>query len=362
MGQQWEVGVDGSLKAYGVHQNLLLNGGFEIDQTNSGSIYTNPTNGIVTLDSWTVLKSGGTPPSANVKRVARADVGAQVDSGDKAMNVVVTSVGTVDAIFAISQVVPNYLDYVSKTISVTIRIYSSIASVIRLSIDDGVTEAFSSYHPGGSAYQTLNVSKTISNSATYLRINVFKMTASQVTAGSFYVDSGMMVISQFPVPFAQRNADYQIDGSRISSGSINQDRINTASFSGSGIGFNATGTVQTFFMASPPTGWTQVVSQNDRNIRVVSGAGGGTGGSFSPASGLNLSHSHSVNSHTHTFSTTTSIASAGNLAQTGGQLQHAFTNHTHTLSGTSDATAPGTNSALGSYTFQYCDVIFATKN
>jgi len=39
------------------------------------------------------------------------------------------------------------------------------------------------------------------------------------------------------------------------------------------------GTVMLFFQANAPTGWTKVTSQNDKAFRVVSGSGGGTGGS-----------------------------------------------------------------------------------
>lgn len=41
------------------------------------------------------------------------------------------------------------------------------------------------------------------------------------------------------------------------------------------------GTRKIFFQASAPTGWTQVTTLNDRALRVVSGTGGGTGGSLS---------------------------------------------------------------------------------
>jgi hypothetical protein len=39
------------------------------------------------------------------------------------------------------------------------------------------------------------------------------------------------------------------------------------------------GTQMLFTQASAPTGWTQVTTQNDYSLRIVSGAGGGTGGS-----------------------------------------------------------------------------------
>lgn len=40
------------------------------------------------------------------------------------------------------------------------------------------------------------------------------------------------------------------------------------------------GTAMVFAQAAAPTGWTKVTSQNDRMLRVVSGTGGGTGGSW----------------------------------------------------------------------------------
>ena len=39
------------------------------------------------------------------------------------------------------------------------------------------------------------------------------------------------------------------------------------------------GTVMLFFQAGAPIGWTQVTDHNDKAFRVVSGTGGGTGGS-----------------------------------------------------------------------------------
>lgn len=37
--------------------------------------------------------------------------------------------------------------------------------------------------------------------------------------------------------------------------------------------------VSIFYQSTAPTGWSQITSQNDRTLRVVSGTGGGTGGS-----------------------------------------------------------------------------------
>lgn len=75
----------------------------------------------------------------------------------------------------------------------------------------------------------------------------------------------------------------------------------------------AAGTKLCFYQASAPTGWTQITddSANNRTFRVVTGSGGGLGGTHSPIL-MNV-----VPSHTHTI--TTGTESAG---------------HTHTVSGT----------------------------
>lgn len=64
------------------------------------------------------------------------------------------------------------------------------------------------------------------------------------------------------------------------------------------------GTVMTFFQAAAPTGFTQVVSQNDRVLRVVSGGGGGFGGSHGIATAITLAHAHTIAAHHHSISHT----------------------------------------------------------
>ena len=58
------------------------------------------------------------------------------------------------------------------------------------------------------------------------------------------------------------------------------------------------GTVMAFFQSGAPTGWTQVTSQNDKLLRVVSGTGGGTGGSAAVSS-----PAHNLSAGAHTLST-----------------------------------------------------------
>jgi len=66
----------------------------------------------------------------------------------------------------------------------------------------------------------------------------------------------------------------------------------------SSVGFPS-GTVMVFHQASAPTGWTQDTTNNDKALRVVSGSGGGTGGTHGLTSPPSTSHTHTGPSHTH---------------------------------------------------------------
>ncbi len=63
-------------------------------------------------------------------------------------------------------------------------------------------------------------------------------------------------------------------------------------------GFPA-GTVMVFHQAAAPTGWTKSIANNDKALRVVSGVGGGTGGTHALTSPPSTGHTHTTPSHTH---------------------------------------------------------------
>ena len=98
------------------------------------------------------------------------------------------------------------------------------------------------------------------------------------------------------------------------------------------------GTKLAFFQASAPTGWTQNNTYTNHMMRIVSGAGGGSGGTHSPI--LN----NVVPSHTHGFSTGT--VSADHTHYDGG--------HGHSLGVSS---ADSTTNVAGSH--RYADFVGA---
>lgn len=129
------------------------------------------------------------------------------------------------------------------------------------------------------------------------------------------------------------------------------------------------GTVLTFFQASPPTGWTQVATHDDKMLRVVSGGtGGNSGGSDSPIS-WDSSHTHTtqahtlteaeIPSHTHDYLFGNSGGGAGPFALNLGQ---GFTGTTQSTGGGGSHTHGDTGSSGGTFTPKYINIMMASKD
>jgi len=64
------------------------------------------------------------------------------------------------------------------------------------------------------------------------------------------------------------------------------------------------GTVMAFIEASAPTGWTKITTQTDKMLRVVSGTGGGSAGSWTVTIVATTNHTHVISklfTATHTY-------------------------------------------------------------
>jgi hypothetical protein len=144
-------------------------------------------------------------------------------------------------------------------------------------------------------------------------------------------------------------------------------------------GLIPTGSVMMFFQAAAPTGWTQSTGHNDKALRVVSGTGGGSGGStaFSTA-WTNISHSHSngslsaaahtltiaeMPSHTHNVVNTLLADNGPSGGTAAGQTETTITttgtggggSHSHSISGS-------TASDSMTHAPHYVDVIICSRN
>jgi hypothetical protein len=138
------------------------------------------------------------------------------------------------------------------------------------------------------------------------------------------------------------------------------------------------GTNMLFFQASAPTGWTQYTSADNRALRVVSGTGGGGGGSIAfstmftgayPVGSTAIteaempSHTHGVTDpgHSHIYGAVTAGSGAGAASGTDAPVVNISTG-----SSTTDITINATGGSQGhNHTIPalaYADVIICTKN
>lgn len=126
---------------------------------------------------------------------------------------------------------------------------------------------------------------------------------------------------------------------------------------GGDLAFIPSGTKMAFFQAAAPTGWTQDTSQNDKALRVVSGSGGGNGGSLALSAttvgGHTLSESE-MPTHNHTQNIR-NVASDGNTSSRGGSSTNDQTDGNTENAGSSSSHNHGLALA-------YIDIIIATKD
>jgi hypothetical protein len=145
------------------------------------------------------------------------------------------------------------------------------------------------------------------------------------------------------------------------------------------------GTVILFYQAAAPTGWTQVTTQNDKALRVVSGTGGTAGGttafssvftnqtvsttistSISGTTGATTLSTSQIPSHTHSYTAVLSSGSGNSEALGALNFGGADTgatggggSHTHSFSGSGSGS--GTSSAV-TLNVQYINIIICSKD
>lgn len=118
------------------------------------------------------------------------------------------------------------------------------------------------------------------------------------------------------------------------------------------------GTVVVFWQAAAPTGWTKDATHNDKALRVVSGAGGGNGGSTAFTSCWAASATGAEAAHTHLVSGSTDDANASGA---GSSFSAGAIFHRHNISFTSGAGSSHSHTVTA-YAPHYVDVILCSKD
>jgi hypothetical protein len=231
--------------------------------------------------------------------------------------------------------------------------------------------------------------------------------AGATTSGQYLRGNGTDVVMS-----AIQAADVPTLNQSTTGNAATATRVSNALTAGSGISFSSgttydgsapititssvtspipAGTAMVFFQSSAPTGWTQVTTHNNKAMRVVSGAGGGSGGTVAfttafasqavsgsvsitgisgSASATTLATSQ-LASHTHTYGVTPFDTSGQTVRASQGRQNSASANGTTNAEGGGGSHTHGFTFSSGSASFsgtainlavQYIDVIICTKN
>jgi len=233
-----------------------------------------------------------------------------------------------------------------------------------LSLGDNVKAQFGAgndlqiYHDGSHSYIQDTGTGNLSIQAN-AALNLKKYTGE--TMASFNADSSVDLYYDNALKLATTSTGIDVTGNVVASGTVDGRDVATDGTKLDGIATGATnythpathpasmltgalpaidgssltgvqpfpsGTVMVFYQAAAPTGWTKSTAQNNKALRVVSGSGGGTGGTWDLSSGVTSS---STGSHTHSFSDSSSTTSSdGAHTHTGASHTHTGPSHSHT--------------------------------
>lgn len=170
--------------------NLASNGGMEHWQR--GASFSSPASGAYTADRWRCEKSGA--PTFTIGR----DTGIDTGNGTYCLRINTTALGTGTAAY-VYQKVENHLDLRGRTVSVSARIKANVANAVEIAIEDGVGTTRSSKHSGGSSWETISLSRSLSTSATQLVIAIGSYATGSLAVSDVYIDSVMVTATEAPL-------------------------------------------------------------------------------------------------------------------------------------------------------------------
>jgi len=119
------------------------------------------------------------------------------------------------------------------------------------------------------------------------------------------------------------------------------------------------GTVMVFHQTAAPTGWTKSTTHNDKALRVVSGNGGGNGGTHDLSSPPSLAHTHTGAAHVHSIAAHSHGNNLSAAAHTLSESQ--MPSHTHTYGGGSGSSGGMSPPSIYSHNYSGSRTYFATS-
>ena len=165
--------------------NLLTNGGFKIWQRGNGAFTANLA---YTADQWLLNIGGGS--TLSVSRVTTVTSnGGDGDAGAQLGYTFAAAGGQLQTLR-----ISDRPGLKGKTLTLSARVYAQVPNAVRLSLTGdgtGAVTVYSASHSGSSNFETLTVTYSVPNDATYLQCYVPYFIASAATV---FVQNAMLVV------------------------------------------------------------------------------------------------------------------------------------------------------------------------
>lgn len=176
-------------KAYG---NFLINGSFEAGTFS----YSSPANQTFATNGWAVVSAGTTVPTWTLASDSSALVAGQYN-----LKINITVAGSSDYVIGLAQVITltgtTSSIFANQPTVFGMSIKASTANKVRVRINDGVSNIYSSYHPGDGLYHVLTVQLTIAAASSAVTLQV-ECSSSNFT-GAVFADAGFWYITSTQV-------------------------------------------------------------------------------------------------------------------------------------------------------------------
>lgn len=167
--------------------NLLTNGGFEIWQRGNGPFTVS---GAWLADRWQLGLSGSDTLSIS-RNTANVDVGSLACAA-----CVFTNAGGGNTLINQAYSIAEFPQLAGRTVSFSCRVSTTVASAVRVAVNNGSAWTLSSYHPGSGGYQTLTVPNIALGTSGIIYVGVFF--SASCTA---YVDNANLVVGAQPADY-----------------------------------------------------------------------------------------------------------------------------------------------------------------
>jgi hypothetical protein len=185
-----KIPASGITGAVGYYPNILVNGGFEINQkfgTNAGSATSTAS---MAVDRWMAQVTGAATLGWQTT-ATNADAGSSFSE-----NLVYTHAASQAGLFY--QSVENFAEFRGKTVYLTVRCLASSTGMYAYIQDSAATSA-TVRSIGDGVYHTITTSLTVNAATTFLYVKI----AFDATC-NVYVDNVMLAMAPAPIDYIQR--------------------------------------------------------------------------------------------------------------------------------------------------------------